>query len=203
MQFINNKGTNGTVYSDEKSKVIFASACHVTFIGNTVTQCGAAMYSCNSQIIFIQSSNVTFNNNAVSFNSENLQVGGNIFSTNYGHVIFDKDSVTMFTSNSANFGAAIFSLNTSRVSFIGRARVTFNNNKAHYCGILTSALFSSIIFNDSAEVIYNNNTVSGISNSYNYYESLEFAGQVLYVPLQEAVSNFLETLSQNLTIIEL
>ena len=165
VKFINNKGTNGTVYSDDKSKVIFTATCQVIFSGNTVTQYGAAIYSYNSCVIFTGSSNVTFSNNVVSFNPENL---GNIFSTNYGHILFDEDSVTMFTSNSANFGAAIFSLNMSMVSFKGRVRVRFDNNKAHYCGILTSALFSSIVFNDRAEVIYNNNTVPGVSNNYNY-----------------------------------
>ena len=35
VQFINNKGTNGIVYSDDKSKVIFTAMCHVTFSGNT------------------------------------------------------------------------------------------------------------------------------------------------------------------------
>ena len=179
VEFNNNKATNGTIYSEYGSEVIFTATCQVTFSGNSVTQYGAAIYSSDSSsVTFTGRSIVTFNSNVVSCNSKNLKVGGNIYSGNYGQISFEEDSLTTFKNNSADFGAAIFSFYNSMISFKGNSRVIFYNNKVHYCGILTSALFSSVYFNDTAEVIYNNNTVSSILNSTNYYESLEYAGAI-------------------------
>ena len=166
VEFENNKATNGTIYSDGGSSVIFAATCQVTFSGNSVTQCGAAIYSIdNSSVTFTGRSNLKFNNNVVSSNSKHLQLGGNIFSKSYSTVSFEDDSVAAFANNSADFGAAILSLYASRVAFKGRSMVMFNNNNAYYCGILVSALYSSINFNDTAKVVYNSNMVSGLINS--------------------------------------
>ena len=179
VQFNNNKASNGTIYSDKKSMVIFKGTCQVIFSDNSVTQYGAAIYSSdNSYAIFTGSSKVTFKNNVVSFDSKNLQVGGNIFSKNFGYALFDENSVTTFTNNSAHFGAAIFSLNASTINFKGMSRIVFNNNEAHYCGILTSALYSKVKVNDTAEVIFNNNTLSGMFIGNNHYTFSESAGTI-------------------------
>ena len=172
VEFNNNKAGNGTIYSDEHSRVIFTDTCQVTFIVITqVTQYGAAIYSSDkSRISFTESLNVTFRNNVVPSSSKGLQNGGIIFTENNCHVLFEDNSVTRFINNSADFGAAILSLYASRVSFKGGSKIMFNDNKAYYCGILASGFYSSINFNDTVKVIHNNNTVSGtlIMNSNNY-----------------------------------
>ena len=90
VEFNNNKASNGTVYSDEHSRVIFTNTCQVTFSDNSVTQYGAAIYSSDkSRISFAESSNVTFKNNIVSSSSKGLQNGGIIFTENYCHVLFE------------------------------------------------------------------------------------------------------------------
>ena len=81
VEFNNNKASNGTIYSDDHSKVIFMATSLVTFSDNSVTQYGAAIYSSdNSHIYFTESSNVTFRSNIISSTSENLKIGGIIFS---------------------------------------------------------------------------------------------------------------------------
>ena len=176
VEFNNNKATNGTVYS-YNSEVIFAATCQVTFSSNSATQYGATIYSSySSYVTFTGSSKVTLNDNIVSSNTKDLQVGGNIFSTSYSHISFEENSVTVFKNNIADFGVAIFSFNNSNIRFMDRSRVVFTNNIAHYCGVLTSALYSSVTFNGNAEVTYDTNIVSGILHS--VYESSDSGGAI-------------------------
>ena len=191
VEFINNKASNGTIYSNDHSRIIFTATCQVTFSDNSITQYGAAIYSSdNSNISFAESSNVTIKQNVVLSNSEDLQIGGSVFSVNYSHVTFKHDSVTTFINNFADFGAAILSLYASQVSFKNRSKVIFKYNKAHYCGILTSAFYSSVHFSDIAEVIYYSNIVSGILNSNNY----ESAGTICtFIGANIAFSGYSET----------
>ena len=117
VEFNSNKATNGTIYFDHNSEVIFATTCQVIFSGNSATKYGAPIYSSYKSLT--ENSNVTFNNNVASPNFKDLWTGGNIYSKSYSHVVFEENSVTTFTNNSADFGAAIFSLYTSKVTFEG------------------------------------------------------------------------------------
>ena len=156
-----NTATNGTIYSEASSNVIFKGACEVTFSSNSATQYGAAIYSFdNSHVTFTGNSKVTFSNNVVSSNDIDLQYGGTIYSENNGCISFEDNSFTAFSNNIADYGAAIFSFSDSHITFIDNSRVTFNNNIAHYCGVLTSVLFSSIVYKGNTRVSYNASTIS-------------------------------------------
>ena len=63
--FINNSATNGTVYSDTGSNVMFKGNSHVIFSGNSAIRHGAAIYSDNSHVMFTDNSNTTFSSNYV------------------------------------------------------------------------------------------------------------------------------------------
>ena len=64
IKFINNKATNGTVYTEANSKVTFKATCKVTFSRNSATQYGAAIYSVDdSHVTFTENSSVKFTDN--------------------------------------------------------------------------------------------------------------------------------------------
>ena len=160
--FSDNKAINGTIYSIS-SNVTFKASCEVTFINNTATQYGAAIYSYdNSHIIVTGNAKTNFIDNVITSNdtSIHLQLGGTISSENNGYISFEENSITVFNNNFADFGATIFSIDKSNVIFKGNSTVVFSDNTAHYCGILASTLFSSITFTDNTEVTYSTNTVS-------------------------------------------
>ena len=163
--FSDNDATNGTIYSKDRSVVVFRASCEVTFNRNKASQYGAAIHSVdNSHIIFTGNSNVTFSNNIIPSSKEGLQLGGVIFAENYCNVTFEGKSATVFSNNTADFGPGILSLQNSVVTFRNQSRVMFNSNIASHSGVLTSS-FSSVSFDDNAEVIYNANKLSCPSNN--------------------------------------
>ena len=165
VNFSDNYATNGTVYSNDSSVVLFKATCKVTFNGNKARLYGAAILSAeNSQITFTGNSNVNFTNNIIPNNNQNLMLGGTIFIENYSLITFMGRSITMFSNNTADFGTGIFSIYNSKVEFRNQSRVMFDNNIALHCGVLTTS-FSSVSFNDNADVIYNANKLSCLSNN--------------------------------------
>ena len=168
--FTDNKASNGIIYSQFRSSVMFKATCNVTFSRNSATQYGAAIYSYdNSQVIFIGNATVTFKSNYVPFNDPHLEHGGTVLSVSNSNIYFEDDTVIVFSNNSADFGSAIFSTHSSNVVFKDSSRVMFDNNKAHYCGVLMSAISSNITFTDTTKVTYVSNTVSYILSSNNIF----------------------------------
>ena len=175
--FNDNKGINGTIYSEDNSNITFKATSQVIFNSNSVTQYGAAIYSSdNCHITFTGSANVTLSNNVVSTNegSGDIKFGGIIFSSTHSHTSFSGNATIVFSNNSANVGASIFLFYKSTVTFNCKSKVMFNSNVAQYCGILASALSSDIVFNDNTEVTFKYNTMSCTSNT-NYEQ---FAGAI-------------------------
>ena len=171
--FKDNKGVNGTIYSEGNSSIIFKATSQVIFDRNSATQCGAAIHSFNkSYVIFGGNSKVTFSNNVASTNqtSKNPIFGGIVLSSTYSYITFNGNSTTMFSNNWANTGAAVLSFYNSRITFKELSLVMFNNNVAFYCGTVTSVAFSNITFDDNTEVTFNHNTLS-CTLTINYFES--------------------------------
>ena len=97
--FSDNYATNGTIYSKDRSVVVFKASCEVTFNSNKASQYGAAIHSINnSHITFTGSSNVTFSNNIIPSSNVGLQLGGTIFAENYCNVTFEGKSATVFSN---------------------------------------------------------------------------------------------------------
>ena len=160
-----NYATNGTIYSNNSSLVLFKATCKVTFNGNKVRQYGAGIHSVdNSHITFTENSNATFSNNIIPTNGLYQQFGGIIFTEDSSYVIFEGKSTTLFSNNTADIGAGSYSVCNSSVKFRDQSRILFNYNIALHCGVLTT-LLSSISFNDNADVIYNANKLSCPSNN--------------------------------------
>ena len=166
IQFNNNHVSIGTIYSEDRSNVIFAANCEVTFSGNSATQCGTAIGSFdNSHVTFTGNSKVEFNNNIVQkhdghhmYNS--LPHGGTIYTQNYGHVSFDGNSSTVFRKNTADVGGAIYLLNNCHLSFEGNSSTTFSDNTARGGGALFSTNNVHVSFEDNSCTKFINNTAS-------------------------------------------
>ena len=104
-----NKATNGIIYSEDYSKVIFTGNCEMIFYNNLATQHGAAISSFdNSQIEFSGKSKVTFNSNIVA-HSRRLPptAGGIIYSGIYSNVMFKGNSSMVFIHNNILMCVAI------------------------------------------------------------------------------------------------
>ena len=169
--FANNIATNGIIYSNGDSRVIFKRICQVTFSGNSATQYGSVIYSTNnSYLIFTGNATVMLcNNNVMSYNGAYIIQGGTIFSEYSSLISFEENSNTIFNDNQADFGAAIYSIDNSSVVFKDRSTVSFNNHTVHYCGVLTSVSFSNVTFAGYTNVTFNTNTASHTLHS--IYES--------------------------------
>ena len=159
--FINNGATNGTVYSDAWSNVIFTAACHVTFIGNSATDYGAAVYSDNSLVTFTGNSNVTFSSNHASNDERTIMAdayGGIIYSINFSNISFEGSSTTLFINNDATNGGAIYFSDYSSISFEGSSNTILSNNKvASGGGSIYHKNFGSISFKGNANTTFSNN----------------------------------------------
>ena len=135
--FYNNMATNGIIFSETNSKLIFKSTCDVTFSNNSVKEHGAAIHSKdNSHVIFKGNAKVKFNNNIVSSHNEGRLLGGTIFSHNNSSISFERNSTTIFSHNTASFGAAILLSHKSTLKSKDRSRITFNNNTAYNGGAI-------------------------------------------------------------------
>ena len=164
VNFMNNKVTNGTIYSKHSSNVTFTGNCHVTFSNNLARNYGAAIYSFNnSHVTFTENAKANFSNNDIPWKEH--QHGGTIFSEAHSYIIFENNSITVFSKNTAKFGSAIFSYYKSHTIFQDNSWVNFNNNMAGKCGALTAAFFSTISYYDNTQVIYNSNTMLCTANS--------------------------------------
>ena len=93
VKFANNKATNGIIYSNANSRVIFKGICQVTFSGNSATQYSSAIYSTNSSLlIFTENATVMFsNNNCMSSDDVYIRQGGTIFSEYYSLISFQEN----------------------------------------------------------------------------------------------------------------
>ena len=152
--FTDNKATNGTVYSEADSNVIFKGTCQVIFSNNSATQYGAAIYSTDSLVTFTGNSYVVFNyNNAIS---------GIIYSDASSNVTFKATCYVAFNGNLAiQYGAAIYSSDNSHVTFAGNSNIKFNNNAPGQFIDFGGTVYcehSSLIFEDNSTVAFHNNT---------------------------------------------
>ena len=149
----NNAISGGTIYIEANSIVTFKATCHVTFIGNSATQYGAAIYSSdNSHVAFTGNAKVIFNSNVVPRESSN---GGIIYSVQYGNVTFKGNSVTVFDSNSADRGGGLYSEDNGHISFEGNSTVVFSNNSAQDGGALYSNNGNYIFFVGNSSAVFN------------------------------------------------
>ena len=163
--FDGNHATNGIVYSEINSNIIFQANGKVIFHSNTARCYGAAVYSSdNSHIVFTGNSAVTFNSNLVSTNYISVyeDCGGTIFSTGMSYISFEGNSTTLFTSNTADYGGAIYSEN-SFITFKENSSVIFDNNTASSDGgaiCSGSSWYGNgyLIFAGTSAVVFSNNS---------------------------------------------
>ena len=164
--FTGNKATNGTVYSEASSNVIFKATCNVAFSGNLAIQYGAAIYSSNnSHVTFTGNSNVMFNNNAPG---QFINYGGTVY-CEHSSVIFQDNSTVAFHNNTGYNGGAILSQCNSVIIFEDNTIVMFNNNKAHNSGGTLFADSGSVTIKDNSTVTFNNNKATQYGGAV-YYE---------------------------------
>ena len=179
--FNDNKATNGTIYSEFSSNVVFKATSKVIFSSNSATQYGAAISSFdNSQVKFTGNSTTMFNHSIVHFRNKSKKLGGTVFCEKNSHILFEGNSTTIFSANTANFGAAILLFYNSDINFKNRSRVAFNNNTAINGGAValydnctaTIEQFSNLVFsnnnaNQCGGALYfsNNSNISFTDNS--------------------------------------
>ena len=184
--FKNNKATNGTIFSQDNSNVIFRGNCKAFFIGNSAVQYGGAVCSSdNSHITFTEHSNVTFTNNTGHY-------GGAILAHRNSIVSFKDNSAVVFINNDANsFGGAIFSGVYSIVKFQDSSIVRFTHNAAHNGGALVSTEYSSVVYNDNTRVThYHNKARHNGGVFYSLRSTLHFDGNsTISLIYNEAVQN--------------
>ena len=156
--FHDNKATNGTIYSEISSNVIFKATCQVTFSANSASQYGAAVYSFNnSHIVFKEKALVNIVNNRVS---SDCQHGGTIFSENNGHVVFKENSLVLFNNNTAGLGAAMLLIYKCTIEFIDRSKAMFTDNTANNGGAVALYDNCTATIGNFSHLTFNNNTAS-------------------------------------------
>ena len=156
----------------ESNTVIFDKGSDVKFVGNSVEQCGAAIFSnITSNIIFKNNSRVEFNNNKATcgtiYSNDNSMV---IFTAAY-HVIFSGNLVTQY-------GAAIYSSDNSYVTFTGNSKVIFNYNAVssnskdlQFGGIIFSKNYGLILFDEDSVATFTNNSADFGAAIFSLYTS--------------------------------
>ena len=184
IRFNNNHISIGTIYSEDRSNVIFAANCKVTFHSNSATQCGTAIGSFdNSNITFTGNSKVEFINNVVhelDGHHSSLPHGGTIYTQNCGHVSFDGNSSTLFSKNTAEVGGAIYSFSHCHLSFEGNSSTVFSDNTAKGGGALFSTNNVYISFEGSCFTKFTNNravnggAITSYKNSHICFEDNSF-----------------------------
>ena len=159
--FTNNMATNGIIFSETNSNLIFKSTCEVTFSNNSVKERGAAIHSKdNSHVIFKGNAKVKFTNNIITSRSESRQLGGTIFSHNNSSISFERDSTTIFSHNTASFGAAIFLFYKSTLKSKDRSRIIFNNNTAYSGGAIALHDNCTASIKQLSNLVFTNNVAS-------------------------------------------
>ena len=160
--FTNNKATNGTVYSEANSNVVYKGTCQVTFSSNSATQYGAAIYSTdNSHVTFTGNATVIFNSNFVSSNESNLLIGGILYCVANCITYFEANSTTIFSNNTAQLGGAILSNDNSIIYFEGNATTLFRNNNAYSIGgAINTNVYSNVSFAGNSITVFNNNSAA-------------------------------------------
>ena len=170
--FMDNSATNGTIYSEVNSNVTFKGNCQVTFTSYSAILHGAAIYSHNSQVAFIENSNVIFNNytfdtfsinecvicSIVFDNSASLinTIVTVILLFNHSHVSFEGNSTTLFKDNVIS-GGAILSYINSTISFRENSTTCFDDNSAQIGGAIYVSDYGSISFEGTSTTVFSNN----------------------------------------------
>ena len=157
--FNDNKATNGTIYSEASSNMIFKGICN--FNSNSATQYGTAIYSFdNSHIKFTNNAKVTFNSNFVDHNGSSLLVGGTVYCATNCIISFEGNSTTVFTNNTADYGGAVLSDDNSIICFEGNSTTIFSNNNAYAGGAIQNNNVSYISFKENSTTLFSNNTAT-------------------------------------------
>jgi len=173
----------GGIYSNN-STVIFYDNSNVSFISNTATANGGAIYLIYSKILIYckiifetnkivdvvyfpmvgggaiscDNSNITFDNNStVTFNNNGAISGGAVYCVHLSHITFNGNSSVTFNKNNAIHGGAVFCLFSSNIRFDGNSSVKFNNNEANNGGAISCWSSSLISSSGNSIVTFNNN----------------------------------------------
>ena len=154
--FNDNNANRGTIYSEINCNVTFQAACEVTFSCNSVQADGSAICSSRGHITFTRKSTVKFINNTVA----GYWHSGTLYSE-YSHISFEGNSITLFWGNVAYHGAggAICSVTDSSTSFKDSSTTTFTYNAATVGGAIFISE-SSKSFEDSSTTNFTYNTAT-------------------------------------------
>ena len=155
-----NRATNGTIYSEVNSDVIFKGNCQVTFNSNSASLYAAAAIGSvyHSHIIFAENSTVTFidHNSVTPISSSGIIIGCIVCSAHYSYLTIGGNSTMMFSKNNK---LPILLFNYSNISFEGTSTTMFSNNTVSNSG---GAIFSSdhshISFEGNSNTMFINNS---------------------------------------------
>ena len=173
--FTKNCATDGIIYLKDHSNVLFKEACTVMFSKNSARQCGAAIFSNNSNITFTENSSVIFSANTLpnhhvdsDFMAEQTPFNhGGAICNYYGHITFEGNSITKFSENKANNSGAIFSSH-GHIIFKENSSTNFNNNSASWYGGAIHSDYGDITFKDKSATEFTNNNAMYAGAIYSY-----------------------------------
>ena len=156
VSFIGNTATKdgGALYFHDTCGITFKENTIVTFTLGRATRNGGVGY-------FTENCHVTFEESAtVRFNNNKaFQEAGALYASK-SNVVFRESSNIVFNSNRAAVsGGALYFTNRSDVSFSEISEVTFYNNEALHGGAMCSNN-SNIKFKNSSTVFFNGNTAT-------------------------------------------
>ena len=179
--FQNNTAKSGTGIYVTHSTVIFSKNSNTTFLQNSASHSGAAVFLRNhSSIIFDQNTvakfvnnkaargtiySITFTENAdVQFNSHDNEYGGIIYGDNFSKLTFEGNSNTVFINNSGT----IHFYDHGYISFEGSSRTMFGNNTG---GAIFCYDYGYISFKDNSTTMFINNAADNYGGAIELLES--------------------------------